>query len=220
MNTITANINKIKERCCARYSAEFPVEKHLLYPVEEILLAARVIIWDYKEWNKPEEWYVGAQVLRKNMYQLSAEETKNLLYGHMYRKLFSFLRPNKETIERLVDYFDYHDIPPIPSEKMLRYLAILPEIAEDCIELCLEELKEDAKKEVKTRYDKPYHVDKILKVRLSHQEGETKQAKAVRWADSVTGGEKDRKDYIKKHQAAKKQKHHTQESGGTRAVKS
>jgi hypothetical protein len=239
MDIFSEDYERIRAEKLRPYFDEFPVREHLLYPIEEILRSIRAIIGDYKRWDTPDKWYLGAAVLRRNMYQLSAEETKNLLYGHKYRDLFSFLRPNEERKRRLVDYFDYHDIPPIPPEKMPRYLEVISEIAKDCIELCLEEMKEDAKREVEANnvkfaervgmvnalsederlelarknqeanveigYDKPYYVDKILEVRFSEGDSKIKAAKTVSWSESVTGGETDRKRYIKEHKAAKKQ---------------
>jgi hypothetical protein len=146
----------------------------------------------------------------------------------------------------LIDYFDYNDLPPVPPEKMPRYLEVLSEIAKDCIELCLEEMKEDAKREVEanntkfvervgmvnalsederlklaeenreenaeiTSSGKPPYVEKILKLRTSDAEREVR--KTVKWADSITGGETDRKRYIKEHKAAKKAAKKQSESG-------
>ncbi len=229
------------------YFAEFPEEEHLLYPIREILLSVRAIIRDYKRWNTPDKWYLGAQVLRNYIYRFSKEDAERRIPGQGdYRNLFSFLRPNEERKRRLVDYFDYHDIPPIPPEKMPRYLEVISEIAKDCIELCLEEMKEDAKREVEannvkfaervgmvnalsederlklaeenreanaeiTSSGKPPYVEKILKLRTSDAESEVR--KTVKWADSITGGETDRKRYIKEHKAAKKQNHLAQGSG-------
>jgi hypothetical protein len=200
------------------YLEEGFLEKQLLRPISKTMVNIGALISICKHKEPVEQWYVKILFIQKKIFDASDEELAGIEDHYLYKDIRSFLNKNEDVIKSMLRY--YTTIP--PDDKMPRYLEILSIIAKDCVELSLEEFKEDIKKAIE---EKSYEsmIDERIKQadnnkktnetftqrvkrerddeeemdddNNSHAKRHCTDAKKVTWDARISGGEKDGKSY-------------------------
>ena len=117
------------------------IQKQIDIPLGDILCSLNTIIWTYKNLMEPKHWEMAADFVKMHMLGLSKQQEDPGNHEYLYRRVRVYIQKDKYRIDGLK-----WRMPLPPPEKIDEYADIVSELALHCIEVCVEELKEEAKK--------------------------------------------------------------------------
>jgi hypothetical protein len=152
------------------YLSQGFIQKQIDIPLADILCSLNTIIWVYKNLTDLADWDKAADFIKNHMMGVSKHTEDPSDHEYLYREVRVYIQKDKGRINGL----KWRKMPLPPADKIDQYADVLSELALHCIEVCVQEFKEEAKKM------------QIVKTKLKMGETEDKKGKEQKYKSNRT----------------------------------